>query len=248
MAISQDDGTPVRISVCIAAYNEEPIIAATVAEAVEVLQQIPGRHEILVVNDGSTDRTGAILAELAEREPMLRPLTHEHNRGNPAGQRTLVGAARGQYIFHIGADRQWRMSEMHQMLATIERGYDIVIGVRRDKQYSLSRKFVSTSYNLLVALLWGKHFGDLGSLKFVRASLWRRVPFLSDSAFVHAQRVIIAHRNGARLATVPVDHMPRTSGKSSFANPKQVIKATVELLRFRLSADSRYDIGPWRET
>ena len=87
---------------------------------------------------------------------ILRVLRHERNLGNPAAQKTLVCAARGEFIFHIGADREWRMSEIHRMRAKLKEGYDIVIGVRRNKQYTLGRKMVSEGFNLLVALLWGR--------------------------------------------------------------------------------------------
>ena len=235
------------VSVVIPAFNEEEVIADTVAEAVQVLSALPGEHEILVCDDGSTDGTLAVLRELEPRVPMLRVLVHERNRGNPAAQRTLVGAARGRYIFHIGADREWRMAELVPMLERLERGADIVIGVRRRKQYSLGRKLVSAGFNGLVALLWGRHFGDLGSIKMARASLWKRLPFASESAFVHAERVLIAHRNGAVIETVPVDHVARRTGRSKFASPQAAARALRELVAFRLSPRSRQRLPPdWR--
>ena len=244
----QDSSRQISVSVCIPAFNEEAVIADAVAEAVEVLEALPGDHEILVVNDGSADRTGEILSELSRQVPMLRVLEHEKNLGNPAAQKTLVGAARGRFIFHIGADREWRMDEIPRMLAKLEEGYDIVIGVRRKKQYPLARKVVSEGFNLLVALLWGKHFGDLGSLKMARASLWTRLPFESNSAFLHAERVLVAYRNGARIATVPVDHAARKTGKSAYTSPAQPLRALADLLRFRFSPRSRYHMTEdWRE-
>jgi glycosyltransferase involved in cell wall biosynthesis len=228
-----------RVSVCIPAYNEEELIAETVAEAAGVLRAMPGEHEILVCDDGSTDRTGEILEELAAREPMLRPLRHGQNLGNPVAQRTLVGAASGDVIFHIGADREWRMAEIPRMLARLEEGYDLVIGVRRDKQYTAGRKLVSWTFNALVWLLWGRHFGDLGSIKMARADLWKRLPFDSTSAFVHAERILIAHGSGARIATLPVDHFRRTTGESKFTDPRQAARAFADLVKFRLSRRSR---------
>jgi glycosyltransferase involved in cell wall biosynthesis len=244
--MSQPSSQPIRVSIVIPAYNEDEVIADTVAEAVEVLTDLPGEHEILVCDDGSSDRTWDILRELAETTPMLRPLQHEVNKGNPVAQRTLVGAARGEFIFHIGADREWRMTEMPRMLAVLESGADIVIGVRRDKQYTLARKVVSSSFNWLVALMWGRHFGDLGSIKMARASLWQSLPFGSTSAFLHAERILIAHSNGARIETIEVDHIARTTGASKFAHPKHAVKAFADLVKFRLSARSRTDIGDWR--
>ncbi len=227
------------ISVCIPAYNEEAVIAETVAEATETLSRIPGQHEILVCDDGSSDRTGAILAELAPTNPLLRVLVHERNRGHPAALETLVNAAEGKYLFHIGADREWKMDEMIPMLAELEAGADIVVGVRRNKQYTPWRKLVSSGFNLLVAILWGKHFGDIGSLKMARARVWKPIPFRAGSAFVNAERLLLAYQAGARIAQVPVEHFARTAGKSSYASPRKAVDALVDLLKFRLETLGR---------
>lgn len=236
------------VSVCIPAFNEVAVIAETVSEAISVLAFLPGQHEVVVVDDGSTDGTWDVLTHLMGRYNNLRAIRHEHNLGLPAAQRTLVSSARGRYIFHIGADRQWRMSEIPRMLEKIQSGYDVVIGVRQNKKYTLWRKFVSGSFNWLVFLMWGKHFGDLGSVKMIRSSLWKEIPFASSSAFVHAQRMLIAYRNGARFATVPVEHLERTTGKSSFAGPSKAFAAFAELVRFRFSPTSRHQLSDaWRQ-
>ncbi len=228
----------IGVSVCIPALNEEAVIAETVAEAAEVLSALPGEHEILVVDDGSRDRTWEILQEAAKQYPMLRTLQHPERKGLPQAQRTLINAARGEYIFHIGADREWKMSEIPRMLEQLEKGNDIVIGVRRNKQYTLWRKFVSFMYNALVAIFWGRYFGDLGSVKMARSALWKIIPIGTDSAFVNAERILIGYVNGAKVATIPVDHKARKKGKSSFSGVKQAVKAFGDLLRFRLSPRS----------
>jgi dolichol-phosphate mannosyltransferase len=238
-----------RISICIPAYDEEPVLAETLEEALGVIAGIPGAHEIVVVDDGSTDRTWDILTALAERHPLIRPIRHPRNLGNPMAQKTLVEAARGEYIFHIGADGEWRMAELPRMLELLQRGADIVIGVRREKQYTLWRKFVSSAYNMLVAALWGRHFGDLGSIKMARASLWKQLPFATNSAFVNAERVLIAHRNGACIAEIPVEHYARRTGRSRYASPWQALLAFRDLVRFRFSPRSRYRLrADWRES
>ncbi|MGF1583593.1 MAG: glycosyltransferase family 2 protein [Gemmataceae bacterium] len=228
----------IGVSVCIPALNEEGIIAETVAEATEVLSAMPGEHEILVVDDGSCDRTWEILQQAVKQFPMLGTLRHPQRRGLPQAQKTLIEAASGKYIFHIGADREWKMSEIPRMLELLENGNDIVIGIRRRKQYSLWRKFVSLMYNALVALFWGRHFGDLGSIKMARSALWKLIPIETDSAFVNAERILIGYANGAQVATIPVDHVARKTGKSSFSGVKQAVRAFRDLLSFRLSPRS----------
>jgi glycosyltransferase involved in cell wall biosynthesis len=233
----------VRISICIPAYNEAGGIERTVQDAVETLTGIKGRHELIVVDDGSTDGTGEILARLAQQHPVLRAVRHPRNRGCSAGLQTAVEAARGEYLFETAADGQWRMAELPKMLETLERGFDVVIGARQEKQYTWQRKVVSAGFNWLVALLWGKHFGDLGSIRLTRAALWKRIPFGSGSAFGSAERLIIAYRNGARIGTVPVSHRPRAAGRSNFGSLRPVFLALSDLVRFWFSARSRYRVS-----
>ncbi len=231
------------VSVCIPAYNEAAHLPAVIEEACITLARLPGEHEVLVVDDGSRDETPAVLDYLAARWPLLRVLRHPENRGLAEAQRTLIRAARGRYIFHIGADGQWRTAELERMLPLMRQGYDLVIGVRRRKCYGPWRRLVSWSYNQLVAWLWGQHFGDLGSLRLARAALWKQLPVEANSAFANAQRVLLAWANGARVAWVPVDHFPRRRGRSRFVHPWQAARAAWELVRFRFSRYSRLQVA-----
>ncbi|GEM_PF-925999 len=231
------------ISVCIPAYNEAEHLPQVVEEAFDTLAQLPGEHEVLVADDGSTDATPAVLEYLGSRWPRLRVLHHPRNLGLAEAQRTLLRAAQGRYIFHIGADGQWRMAEMARMLPLLQQGYDLVIGVRRRKCYGPWRRLVSWSYNQLVAWLWGQHFRDLGSLKMARAALWKQLQVQAHSAFANAQRVLLAWANGARVAWLPVEHYPRRRGRSSFVHPRQAFRAAWELVRFRFSGYSKLQVA-----
>ncbi len=222
------------ISVCIPVFNEAERIAPVVAEAQAALAQLPGEHEVLVVNDGSTDSTAQVLESLSRRWPNIRVFHHSQNRGLAQAQKTLLAHARGQYIFHVGGDGQWRMADMIPMFWKLQQGYDVVLGVRRHKHYGPWRRLVSWSYNALVAVLWGRWYGDLGSVKMARARVWKSLPVQSTSAFANAERVLLAQGAGARIATLPVAHRPRPGGRSSFVHPKQALRALADLIRFRL--------------
>jgi glycosyltransferase involved in cell wall biosynthesis len=227
------------ITVCMTAYNEEAIIANTLNDCLSTLHQIPGHHKVLVVNDGSTDRTGEILRSFEARYSNVRVLVHPENRGFVAGLRSLIAEADGDLIFHFAADGEWKAAELHTMLSKLSDGYDIVIGVRREKHYSFYRALISTLYNLLVWLLFGTNFRDIGSIRLVRASLWKRIPAASNSAFFVAEKLLLAHRNGARIGFVQVDHNWRSSGRSKFNNPLKALQAFVELFGFWMSPRSR---------
>lgn len=233
------------ITICIAAYNEEAAITDTIRDCMTVLDQIPGRHSILIVNDGSTDRTGEILGDLAVKFSRLRVLVHPENRGIAKAQRWLIREADGDLIFQISADGEWRISELQGLLNKLNEGYDIVIGVRRKKHYSLYRKAVSWFYNMLVAVLFRKNLRDIGSIKIARARLWKRIPARSQSAFFNAEKLLLAYRNGARIGFTPVDHVWRPTGRSNFNNPLRALETFAELVGFWLSPQSRQKLDLW---
>jgi glycosyltransferase involved in cell wall biosynthesis len=237
---SSVEGTPhPSITICIAAYNEEAAIARTIQDCVGVLEQIPGRHTVLVVNDGSTDRTGDILRELALTYSQLRILVHPENQGIAQAQRWLIREAEGDVIFHFPADGEFRVSELPGLLNTLNEGYDIVIGVRRKKHYSLYRKAVSWFYNVLVVMLFRQNLRDIGSIRLVRARLWKRIPAQSRSSFFIAEKLLLASRNGARVGFAQVDHVWRSTGRSKFHNPLRALEAFADAVAFWLSPRSR---------
>lgn len=230
------------ITVCMTAYNEEALIANTINDCINVLDSIPGQHTILVVNDGSTDRTGLILQELEKKYSRLRVLVHPGNRGIAKAQRWLIQEARGELIFHLASDGEWKASELLKLLDKLNEGYDIVIGVRRKKHYSPYRKAVSWLYNMLVLILFRKNLHDIGSIRLARARLWKQIPAESNSAFFIAEKLLVAYLNGARIGFTAVDHVWRSKGKSKFNNPVQSLKAFIELLNFWLTRHSRKNI------
>jgi glycosyltransferase involved in cell wall biosynthesis len=229
------------------AYNEEAVIADTVRDCLEVLDGIPGEHTVLVVDDGSTDRTGEILQGLRREDPRLTVLVHPENRGYARAQRWLISEAPGDVIVHLAADGEWRAREMLGMLDALNGGFDIVIGVRRRKHDTAYRRFVSGVYNALVVVLFGRNLRDIGSIRTARASIWKRLPARSDTASFMAEKLLLAAGNGARIGFVPVDHTPRTQGASKFDNPLRALEAFRDLIAFRLSRRSRVTIDLERE-
>ena len=235
------------ITVCMTAYNEEAVVADTIHDCLTVLAQIPGNHEILVVNDGSTDRTGEILHDLALKHAWLCVLEHSKNQGIAQALRWLIREAKGELIFHLASDGEWRASELHGMLAKLHEGYDIVIGVRRKKHYSAYRNVVSWFYNLCVLMLFRKNLRDIGSIRLARTRLWKRIPAESRSAFFLAEKLLLAYRNGARIGFAPVDHVWRVTGRSKFNNPLRALEAFVELVQFWWSPRSRQRLALWED-
>ncbi len=237
------DDAPRRISVCIQAFDEEAAIAATVHATAGVLAAMPGEHEILVCDDGSRDATPAVLRGLCDELPLLRVLTQPENRGIALARRRLVEEARGEVIFHMPADGECRPEALVALLARLDNGFDIVLGVRRRKRYTLPRLVQSWTYRALVALCFGDDLRDPGGVRLARATIWKRLHAESTSAFYMAEKLLVGLRHGARLGFVPVDHAWRATGTSRFSGPRPALAALRDLIAFRLSARSRARSG-----
>lgn len=226
------------ISICITAYNEDEIIADTINDCITVLNTIPGKHEILVVNDGSIDHTGEILNELSKKHKTLRVLTHPRNLGIARAHSWLIQEAAGDLIFHFPADGEIKAYELYKLINKLNEGNDIVIGARKKKDYGLYRNTISWIYNWMVQLLFKINLVDIGGIRLARADIWKGIPTKSNSAFCNAERLLIAHSTGARIGFIPVEHIWRTKGKSKFNNPLLALETFKELFIFWLS--SRY--------
>lgn len=227
------------ITICITAYNEEEIIADTINDCITVLNTIPGKHEILVVNDGSIDRTGEILNELSKKHQTIRVLTHPRNLGIARAHSWLIKEAAGDLIFHFPADGEIKAYELYKLINKLNEGNDIVIGVRGKKDYSFYRIAISWIYNWMVQLLFKINLVDIGGIRLARATVWKNITAKSNSAFFIAERLLLAHFNGARIGFTTVDHVWRPKGRSKFNNPLKAINAFNESFKFWLKHRNR---------
>ncbi len=228
MAVMANQG--IELSILFPAYNEEAVIAEVVTESDNALRNSGYRYEIVVLDDASTDQTVAILETLSKRVPALRILRHQCNKGYIASLSDLMSDARGQWLFHNGADGQWKTAEVLRMMP-LRNQYDIILGVRREKRYSMQRSFISWMFNWLPRVLFGVNTHDAGSIKLFPKRLLRDVSLTSTSPFREAERLIRAELIGYKIGVIPVDHYSRRSGKASGARMRLVLASLCDLLR-----------------
>ena len=219
----------IELSIVMPVHNEEAVLAEVLAEAMETLARCGLSHEFVLVDDASTDRSPQILAEFQARHPdTVRVLRNETNAGIIATCERLYASARGALVFLNSSDGQWKCAEVLPMLAVADR-FDIVVGRRRHKRYSLRRKIISGLFNLLPRLLFGVETHDAGSIKLFRREAFD-IPLSSRSPFREAERIIRASRLGYRIGSVDVEHLDRRGGQASGA-------------RWRLIGQSLADLG-----
>lgn len=201
----------VDISVLVPAKDEAENLPEFVRLCGEALGSGGTTFEVVVVNDGSRDATGAVLADLASRYPFLRVVTHRRQRGIADALRSAADVATGQVLVFYPADLQYLPEDIPTLVKPILAGEaDIVTG---SKQGKYEKALVSSVYNRLCRWLFGVRVEDLNSVKAYKAEVMRVVPMRPDW---HRYMVVIAAVEGYRLTSRPVPLYPRRAGTSKF--------------------------------
>lgn len=231
---------PMRLSVVMPAYNEEAVIRQAVAAVqAHVLRVIDG-SELIVVDDGSRDTTGAILDEIAAADPAVR-VVHKPNGGHGPAIMTGLEAARGDWCFLIDSDDQIPLESFTALWGEGQRGRDAVFGVRRVRHDARIRRVLTILIRGALGVLFGVSLYDANvPYKLVRREVWtaarRHIPdgTLAPSLFL----AVFVKRSHYDLALVDVPHKDRETGTVSIRRWKLVKfcwRAFQQLLQFRTS-------------
>jgi glycosyltransferase involved in cell wall biosynthesis len=217
------------ISLVLPAYDEAENIDAVLRQARTELARQAKEFEIIVVDDGSSDRTAAI----AVRHPGIRVLRHERNRGYGAALRTGLGAARLEWVLFTDADLQFDLADLAHLVAA-SRHDDVIVGYRSPRRDPLGRILLGRAWGLVVRLLFGLRVRDVDcAFKLFRRVVLRAIPIESVGALVSTEILVRASAAGFRIREVPVRHFPRRAGRATGARPRVIWLALRELARLR---------------
>ena len=221
------------ISVVLPAYNEEGNVGTAVQRAIEAVAAHTPDYEVIVVDDGSRDGTSQAVRACMEDHPEVRLVRHEVNRGYGAALRSGFESATKELIFFTASDNQYDPSEIGRLLAHMD-GADIVSGFRAHRQDPLVRRFYAWAWTALVNLLFGYLSRDIDcAFKLFRRGILNKVELTSSGAMIDTELMAGARRNGLRIREEAVSHFPREAGHQTGANPRVVLRAFRDLVRFR---------------
>ena len=224
-----------ELSVFFPTYNEEASIKKTVLKAKEVLGRIANKWEIIIVNDGSKDRTGEIGEELVRSDKRIRVITHNPNRGYGAAFKTGFYAAKYAWIAFTDADGQFDFSEVTNFIdKQNQTGADLVIGYYKKRQVSKFKILTSKMWELAVYLLFGLHVKDIDcGFKFVSKKVIDSISELESErgAFISSEFLIKAKKKGFKIVEVSITHYPRLAGGGTGRQLRVIIKSFVDLFR-----------------
>lgn len=225
------------VSCTILAYNEEATLEEAVEDVRRGLAAFGDRpFEILLVDDGSTDRTAEIGAELERRIPELRLIRHGRNLGPGSAILTGIRNSQNDVICFHAADQQLDFAEVAAFIPLLD-DHDIVIGSRSGRPgYTTMRMASSVVYIKLVHWLFGlRDYDDFNFLYLYRRELFDGMPIGSDGVFMCTEIFVRALDRGARVAHVTARCLPRRSGVSAVYKPRVIGKTVLEMGRFWLS-------------
>lgn len=221
------------ISVFLPCYNEAANIARTTDSARKALENLNRDYEIIIIDDGSTDRTAAIADKLAAQDPHIRAVHHPVNRGYGAALQSGFKAAQKDLVFYTDGDGQFDINEMLPLLELIKE-FDIVSCYRINRREGLVRKFSGWCWTKLVCLLFKMNFRDIDcAFKLYKREIFDNIEIKSTGALVDAEILARALRKGYTATQTGVHHYPRTAGKSTGASPRVICRAFKELLQLR---------------
>ena len=221
------------LSVFFPCYNEQDNILPVVNQAWKVLDGLNRDYEIIIVDDGSSDRTGQVAKDLARQNQRLRVVTHPANLGYGQALRSGFQAAGMDLIFYTDGDGQFDLVELPPLLQLMDR-YDIVSCYRLNRQDPLSRRIKGWCWTRLVCWLFNLNISDVNcGFKLYRREVFADMELLSTGALIDAEILAQASRRGFSIVQKGVYHLPRTSGLQTGGDWSVVFRAFKELLKLR---------------
>jgi dolichol-phosphate mannosyltransferase len=217
-------GRTASLTVVVPVYNEAESIALLIEKLFAVLGKLGRRFEIIVVNDGSTDRSYEVLAGVANTHTEVKVISFRRNFGQTAAIMAGIDQASGEILIFIDADLQNDPEDIPNLLDKLDEGYDVVSGWRKErKDAAIRRTFVSRMANKLISSVSGVYLRDYGcTLKAYRSGVIKDVRLYGE---MHRFIPIYATWLGARVTEIPVRHHARRYGQSKYG-----IERTVKVL------------------
>lgn len=227
-----------RLTFFFPAYNEEENVETTVRRALDQVGPLAdGSIEVLVVDDGSTDRTPQLADALAAADPRVR-VHHQANRGYGGALRAGFTNARGELICFSDGDLQFDLGEMSRLLDRLDDAakgpVDAVIGWRIKRRDPPHRIVIAKTYNAIVSVLFGLRVRDIDcAMKLFRREVFDGLRLDTDSPFLSAELLIKLRARGERLAQVGVTHFPRAAGTNSGASFIKILRTFRDIGKLR---------------
>lgn len=235
------------ISLFFPVYNDEHTVRTVARRAIELLEEVANEYEIIIVDDGSPDASGAIADELAAGNARIQAIHHPENRGYGAAMQTGIAASSYDIICMIDGDNEYDVFDLKKMLA-VRDYYMLVIAFRYRKLYSTKRIFISFVYNAVLRLVFKSPFRDISTgIRLMHRSVFDGLELTSNSPFIGAELTLKSMLRGYPVGEVGIQTFPRSFGEGSATSMKNIIGTIKDIwvIRKEIFSDS-YDMPEGR--
>jgi len=224
-----------KMSVFLPAYNEEANLENTVKNVVENLEKNITTWEIIIIDDGSKDRTGIIADSLSKKEKRISVIHHNPNRGYGAAFKSGLYAAKYPWISFIDSDGQFDFAEITKFIKTQEKtGADMVIGYYLGRKVSFMRKMNSKIWQFIVFLLFGLNVKDIDcGFKLISKKVVDTIEPLESErgAFISSEFLIKSQKAGFKIIEIGASHYPRKEGVATGAKLNVIVQSFIDLFK-----------------
>lgn len=222
-----------ELSVFFPAYNEEDNIENTVLTANGILKEIAEEYEIIIVDDGSIDKTNEIIKKLAHDNDKIKIIEHKINRGYGASVISGFYNCKYEWIAFTDSDGQFDFSEITNLISRQkDTNADLVIGSYINRKVSKMRKFNTWTWQFIVNMLFGLKVKDIDcGFKLIRKKVIDEISKLESQrgAFISTEFLVKSKRKGFKIEEIPVNHYPRVEGAPTGADFKVILSSFKDL-------------------
>ncbi len=222
------------LSVFFPCFNEEKNIPFFVDEAINFLPKVADKFEIIIIDDGSSDKTKDVAEDLVKNFPMVKLVSHQENRGYGAALRTGFEVAKYDWIFFTDGDLQFRLNQLANFIPYTQT-HHVIIGYRKKRAEGKLRAFNASLFKLYIDLLFRVGVRDIDcAFKLFHRKTLQSLHLESTGAFTSSEILYKLKKRGEKFIQLPVNHSKRKFGSPTGNNIKVIIKAGIEALSLYL--------------
>lgn len=220
------------LSVFLPAYNEEDSIASAVESVVEVLKSLAIDWEVLVINDGSKDKTAEVVKSFEKKYPNVRLINHEVNKGYGHVLKTGFARAKYSWVAFVDSDGQFDFAEIKKLIEKTDEA-DVILGYRLNRADPFRRRIFTWGWKMLAFMLLGLNVRDYScGFKLVKKKVIEDIsPIESEEKVTQIEMLIKAQKKGYKFAEVGVHHYARKAGVATGANLAVVQRSFADMLK-----------------
>ncbi|HEY2016017.1 MAG TPA: glycosyltransferase family 2 protein [Bryobacteraceae bacterium] len=224
------------LSVFFPAYNDAPALPELLHKTFEILREHVDDYEVIVINDGSRDKTADVLKHLRDQyAPFLRVVTHPENRGYGGALRSGFAAATKEFVFYTDGDGQYDPGELPRLLERMGPRTGLVNGYKLERHDPAHRIWIGNVYNFCSRLVFRIRIRDIDcDFRLIRRTLLDQVQLTCTSGTICVELVRKLELSGYEVAEVGVHHYPRRHGRSQFFRTRSLAMTFYQLMRLWL--------------